>query len=96
MKINPSSHFFALHHQKPDLKKTSDAAKKFESMTINQMLQPMFNTENDDQNMFSGGIGEQQFRPMLVEQIAKNMEKKGGIGLAKAINHQMLILQEKK
>ncbi|KXV40706.1 chemotaxis protein chel [Gluconobacter japonicus] len=72
------------------------AAQDFESMTINQMLQPMFQTDDDSQNMFSGGAGEKQFRPMMVEQIAKQMENNGGIGLTDAINRQMLAMQEQK
>ncbi|AFW00303.1 chemotaxis protein chel [Gluconobacter oxydans] len=72
------------------------AAQDFESMTINQMLQPMFQTDDDSQDMFSGGAGEKQFRPMMVEQIAKQMENNGGIGLTDAINRQMLAMQEQK
>ncbi|MBF0863588.1 chemotaxis protein chel [Gluconobacter sp. R71646] len=72
------------------------SAQSFESMAINQMLQPMFATAEESDSMFSGGAGEKQFRPMLVEQIAKQMENNGGIGLTDAIDRQMLAMQEQK
>ncbi|MBS1033592.1 rod-binding protein [Gluconobacter cerinus] len=87
---------YALHDNAPDAAKTLKAARDFESMTINQMLQPMFQSSDDSQSMFSGGAGEQQFRPMLVEQIAKQMENNGGLGMTDAINRQMLAMQEQK
>lgn len=85
-----------LHGQKADPAKTLKSAQNFESMAINQMLQPMFATDDDRNNMFSGGAGEEQFRPMLVEQIAKQMENNGGIGLTDSIDRQMLAMQEQK
>ncbi|MFT8328043.1 rod-binding protein [Gluconobacter oxydans] len=85
-----------LHGQKADPAKTLKSAQSFESMAINQMLQPMFATDDNSENMFSGGAGEKQFRPMLVEQIAKQMENNGGIGLTDAIDRQMLAMQEQK
>ncbi|GAN90501.1 chemotactic signal-response protein CheL [Gluconobacter frateurii M-2] len=94
--INAAPQGYALHNKAPDAAKTMKAAQDFESMTINQMLQPMFQTDDDSQNMFSGGAGEKQFRPMMVEQIAKQMENNGGIGLTDAINRQMLAMQEQK
>jgi len=94
--LKPLSQGYALHDNAPDAAKTLKAARDFESITINQMLQPMFQSSDDSQNMFSGGAGEQQFRPMLVEQIAKQMEYKGGLGMSEAIDRQMLAMQEKK
>ncbi|GFE94996.1 rod-binding protein [Gluconobacter sp. Gdi] len=94
--LKPLSQGYALHDNAPDAAKTLKAARDFESMTINQMLQPMFQSSEDSQNMFSGGAGEQQFRPILVEQIAKQMENNGGLGMTDAIDRQMLAMQEKK
>lgn len=85
-----------LRGQTPDDAKTFKAAQDFESMAINQMLQPMFETVDDSDNIFSGGIGEKQFKPMLVEQIAKEIEDRGGIGLTGAIYKQMLAMQKRK
>ena len=94
--LKPLSQGYALHDNAPDAAKTLKAARDFESMTINQMLQPMFQSSDVSQNMFSGGAGEQQFRPMLVEQIAKQMENNGGLGMTDAIDRQMLAMQEQK
>lgn len=77
--------------------KTWKAAQDFEAMAINEMLSPMFETEGDaNGGVFGGGIGEKQFKPMLINEFAKNMQKAGGLGLAPAIYKKMLELQEKK
>ncbi|AOX19155.1 rod-binding protein [Kozakia baliensis] len=76
--------------------KTWKAAQDFEAMTINQMLQPMFATVNESGGMFDGGAGEKQFKPMLINEVAKEMEHTGGLGLATAIYQKMLAMQEKK
>ncbi|GBR46540.1 rod-binding protein [Neokomagataea thailandica] len=74
--------------------KTEKAAHDFEAMTINQMLQPMFESDDSSDNPFTGGAGEKQFKPMLIEQISHNMENNGGIGLSDALQKQMLTMQE--
>jgi len=77
--------------------RTWKAAQDFESMAINEMLQPMFSSgQSEDGGFFGGGVGEKQFRPMLVNEIAKNVEHTGGLGLAQAIYKQMVAMQEKK
>lgn len=75
---------------------TRKAAEDFEAMAINEMLQPMFSAgQSDDGGFFGGGIGEKQFRPMLINEIAKSMEHAGGIGMVDAIYKQMLKMQDK-
>lgn len=71
------------------------AATDFESMTIDQLLQPMFNTVDLSKNEFGGGVGESSFRPMMITETAKQIEKSGGLGLAKSVYRQMLEIQEK-
>lgn len=70
------------------------AATDFESMTIGQMLQPMFDTVDTSKGIFGGGIGESNFRPMLTTEMAKQIEKNGGFGLAPAVYRKMLEMQE--
>jgi len=70
------------------------AASDFEAMTISQMIQPMFQTVDTSKDMFGGGTGEEQLKPMLVNEMAKQMESAGGIGLKDALYRQMLTLQE--
>ncbi|MBE7213514.1 MAG: rod-binding protein [Gluconacetobacter diazotrophicus] len=76
--------------------KTWKAAQDFEAMAIGQMLQPMFDTVKPENGQFGGGAGEASFRPMLVTEMAKAMERHGGIGLADSIYAQMMRLQENK
>ena len=77
----------------PDAK-VLKAAQDFEAMAIGQMLEPMFATVDTSQSMFSGGAGEESFKPMLVTEMAKEVEAHGGLGLADAIYQQMLKMQE--
>ena len=72
------------------------AAQDFEAMAINQLLEPMFNTVDTSQGFFGGGAGEQNFRPMLVTEMAKAVEQHGGVGLARQVYAQMLKMQEKR
>ena len=72
------------------------AAQDFETMAINQLLEPMFSTVDTSQGFFGGGAGEQSFRPMLVTEMAKAVEQRGGLGLATPVYEQMLKMQEKR
>ncbi len=76
--------------------KVMKAAQDFEAMTIGQLLQPMFDTVDQSQSLFGGGAGESNFKPMLVTEMAKQVESHGGFGLAEGIYQQMLKMQEKK
>ena len=77
----------------PDAK-VLKAAHDFEAMAIGQMLEPMFATVDTSKSMFSGGAGEESFKPMLVTEMAKEVEAHGGLGLADSIYQQMLKMQE--
>lgn len=76
--------------------KTWKAAQDFEAMTLNELMQPMFAAADDSAGAFTGGEGEKEFKPLLVNEIAKNMEHAGGLGLAGSIYEKMLAMQEKK
>ena len=65
-------------------------------MAIGQMLEPMFSTVDMSGGLFGGGTAEQNFRPMLVTEMAKEVEKRGGLGLAKPVYDEMLKMQEKR
>jgi len=70
------------------------AARDFEAMALGEFLKPMFATVDDQKNPFSGGPGEQTWRPMLVDEIAKQIVAAGGLGLAGPIHDAMLRMQE--
>ena len=71
------------------------AAKDFEAMAIGQMLEPMFATVDTAKGLLGGGTGEENFKPMLITEMAKQVEQHGGLGLANSIYAQMLKMQEK-
>ncbi|MGE0223244.1 MAG: rod-binding protein [Acetobacteraceae bacterium] len=63
-------------------------------MAIGALLQPMFDTLDVKSSPFGGGAGEEAFRPMLVQEMAKKIAAGGGLGLAAPIYAQMLRMQE--
>jgi len=70
------------------------AAQDFEAMAISQFLQPMFQTLPTN-GAFGGGAGEAAWRPMMIDQIAKQIAAHGGLGLAKPIEEAMRRAQGK-
>ncbi len=72
---------------------TRQAAEDFEAVYISQMLTPMFEGLGGD-DYFGGGPGEDIYRSMLVEQYGKSLARAGGIGLADAVQREILRLQE--
>ena len=65
------------------------AAHKFEAMAIAQLLKPMFATLGKADPPFGGGGATKEFRPFLIEAIAKSMEARGGLGLAPMIEQAL-------
>ncbi|HRP10623.1 MAG TPA: rod-binding protein [Terricaulis sp.] len=56
-------------------------AQEFESVFLAEMLSPMFEAL-DTEGLGGGGIGEQMFRPMLVQRYAESIARNGGVGVA--------------
>lgn len=77
-----------------DPAKLRDAARAFEAMAIGALLAPMFETVDLSNGPFGGGAGEAAWKPMLIEQMAKKMSERGGLGLARPIHDAMLRMQE--
>jgi len=65
-------------------------------MAISQLLQPMFDTVKTPAGSFGGGAGEEAWKPMFVDALAKVIAKQGGLGLAKPIEQAMQRMQETK
>ena len=82
--------------QSADPAKIAKSAHDFEAMAIGQLLQPMFDTVDNAHGLFGGGPGEEAWKPMLVQEFAKQIEAHGGLGLAKPIYDAMLRIQETK
>jgi Rod binding domain-containing protein len=85
----------------PRLPATSDpaAAKKagenFESFFLSQVFENMFSGVDTD-SMFGGGHAEQIYRSLLLQQYSKVAAKSGGIGIADAVQREILRAQETK
>jgi Rod binding domain-containing protein len=77
-----------------DPAKIAKSAHDFEAMAIGQLLQPMFNTVDSSHGLFGGGAGEEAWKPMMVQEFAKQIEAHGGLGLAKPVYDAMIRMQE--
>jgi flagellar protein FlgJ len=79
-----------------DPARMAKSAGDFEAMAIGQLLQPMFDTVNTSKSAFGGGTGEEAWKPMLVQEFAKQIAAHGGLGLAKPVYEAMQRMQETK
>lgn len=72
-------------------KKLKEAAVQFESIFINQLLQQMDKTIDRSSGFMSGGKGEQMFREMFYQEIAKDIASNpnNNFGLGRQIYQQL-------
>lgn len=73
--------------------KMRETAQAFEASFLSQMLKPMFEGLETD-GMFGGGEGEATWRSFLIDAMAKQTAKAGGIGLADDVMAEMMKMQE--
>jgi flagellar protein FlgJ len=67
------------------------AAEAFEAQAFAALLKPAFETADPSRGRFGGGNAEAQWRPMLVDEVAKRAVKAGqGLGLSDSILREML------
>lgn len=67
-------------------------AQDFESTFLSVMFQQMFSGLPTD-GPFGGGAGEEMFRSVLTDAMAKQVSKAGGVGVAASVEREMLKLQ---
>jgi peptidoglycan hydrolase FlgJ len=72
--------------------KAKDAAQKFEGQFLSMMMQQMFQGVSTD-GPFGGGFGEEMFRSVMTDAMARKMTQAGGIGLSDTIQREILKLQ---
>jgi len=72
--------------------KLRKAAEDFTAVALNELLKPMFDSAPSG-GPFSGGAAEEQFKPMMVSEIAKEIARSGGLGIEEPVYQQMLRLQ---
>jgi Rod binding domain-containing protein len=71
---------------------TRRAAEEFEALFLTEMLSPIF--DNLESGAFGGGPGERIYRSLLVREYATGIARSGGLGLADAVQREILKLQE--
>jgi Rod binding domain-containing protein len=72
--------------------KDAKLGQQFEAMALSQLLAPMWEGLQTD-GPFGGGQAEETMRSFYVDAIAKEMAKKGGIGISAMMQKELLKLQ---
>lgn len=78
---------------KPTDPRMRETAEAFEATFLAQMLKPMFEGLSTD-GPFGGGEGEAQWRSFMIDAMAQQTVKAGGIGLADSVMAEMIKMQE--
>lgn len=73
--------------------KVKEAAKSYEAVFLNTMLQSMF-TGIEEGGAWGGGQGSETWQGLLIDEFAKNIAARGGIGIAASVERELLALQE--
>lgn len=69
-----------------------ETAEKFEASFLSQMLKPMFEGLSTD-GPFGGGEAEGTWRSFMIDEMAKQTVRAGGIGLADTVVSEMIRMQ---
>ena len=69
-------------------------AEELESVFLNTLMKQMFTSIKTDESVMGGGFAEETWRGMQAEQMADNLARAGGIGLADALMPDLLAAQE--
>ena len=72
--------------------KIKETAQKFEASFLSVMMQSMFEGVKTPEP-FGGGQGEEMFKSLLTDAMAKEVTKSGGIGVAATVQREMLKMQ---
>lgn len=84
----------ALAAQAKNAEAIDRAAREFEEVFLGEMLKPMFEGVTEPNPVFGGGKGEEIFSGMMVQEYAKTIAARGGIGIADMVKAEMLRIQE--
>lgn len=69
-----------------------ETAERFEASFLSQMLKPMFEGIETD-GPFGGGEAEGTWRSFMIDEMAKQTVRAGGIGLADTVVSEMIRMQ---
>ena len=73
--------------------KAREKADEFEAVFIAQMFKPMMESIPTD-GPLGGGNSEHMFRSLMIDEIGKDVVKRGGVGLSDSIYQEILRMQE--
>ncbi len=76
-----------------DVERAHQVAEDFEAFFLSQFLQPMF-ADLSAEPPFGGGMAEEMWRTLQVDEYGKAMARAGGVGIADAVLKEILRLQE--
>jgi Rod binding domain-containing protein len=76
-------------------KAATQAAQNFEAFFLSQSFETMYQGVGTD-DLFGGGEGENIYRSLMLQQYAKVAAKNGGVGIAAAVQREILRAQEAK
>ena len=77
----------------PEQQKVRAAAEEFEAVFLSQMLEPMFKGIETD-GLFGGGSSEKIYQSVMLQEYGKALARTGGVGIADAVEREILRLQE--
>lgn len=77
-----------------NMEKIDETARDFEAMFLSEMLKPMFDTIEVDEN-FGGGRGEEVFRSFLRDEYGKILAGSGTVGIAEQVREELIRMQSK-
>ena len=77
----------------PERQQVRAAAEEFEAVFLSQMLEPMFKGIETD-GMFGGGSSEKIYQSVMLQEYGKALARTGGVGIADAVEREILRLQE--
>ena len=72
-----------------------ETAERFEASFLAQMLKPMFEGISTD-GPFGGGEAEGTWRSFMIDEMAKQTVRAGGIGLADTVVSEMIRMQTER
>lgn len=84
----------AARHSPLAHEKARKTSREFEAMFLEQMLERVMPSGDEEGPLGGNGAGGAVYRSMLVKEYAGQMAKSGGVGVADAVFRDLLRLQE--
>lgn len=88
--MTPATAIGAAAPPSPIEARAAKAAEEFEAMLLAQLLQPMFDSVKAPSIAGGGGVGEAPFQALLIDNYARSMAARGGLGFSDAIKAALI------